>query len=268
MKPIYILKIGGSVATHKNKKGFSVRHSLMKKVAQSIIFAKKEKDFDLVLVHGAGGFGHTLAKEYELMDGTGNDKRKIEGALLSRNANQRLNNAITEIFVSEGLPITSVHTASVIINNNKKIVDFNMLTVKESLKKNCIPILYGDMVFDKKLGMTICSGDAIVPYLADKLKIKKMFFASDIEGVFTKDPYLHNDAELVENISLKNIKKNIKLSESHNADATGGLLGKIKKISILCGKGSKSVEIFNGLSEKNYEKILLGKNFPHTRIIL
>jgi isopentenyl phosphate kinase len=149
---------------------------------------------------------------------------------------------------------------------NQKIDEFNMGIVKESLKQDCVPLLYGEMVFDKKLGMTICSGDTLAPYLAEKLKAEKIFFASDVEGIFTENPYLNKKARLIEKISFGGIGKGANLSESHNIDVTGGLLGKINKLGSLQNMSVKAVEIFNGLQSKNFEKALVGETFSHTTI--
>lgn len=270
MKPLYIFKIGGSVATYKNRPGFSVRRTLLKKVARAIMSAQKKEDFDLIIIHGAGSAGHQIAHKYGLKDGVRGNSKKMAASLQSRVLNQKLNNVISEIFVSEGLSVVSVHTASVIIQKNKQIFKCNTETIEESLKQNCIPILYGEMVFDESFGMTVCSGDAIAPFLAEKLKAQKIFFASDIDGIFDRDPYLYRDAKLIEEISLSEIENNskVKLTSSHNIDVTGGLLGKIKNIDFKNTPSLQSVEIFNGLKEKNYTDILTEKIFPHSRIYI
>ena len=268
MKPVYILKIGGSVATYKNRPGFSVRRSLLRKVAIAIKSARDKKDFELILIHGAGALGHTLAKQYDLAAGVGKDEKKLRGAILSRSANQKLDNAIAEIFAAEGLSVTPVHTASVIKQNRQQITDFEMDFITEALKQNCIPMLYGDMVFDSALGMSICSGDAIAPYIAKKMKVQKIFFASDVDGIFTKDPYVFKDAILVEEIRLAEIFKKIQLSKSHNVDVTDGLLGKIQKFKNLQDTSVATVEIFDGFDEKKYEGALLGEKFKHTVVYI
>lgn len=268
MKPLYILKIGGSVATRKDRPGISVQSELLKKIALSIRKAKIKKDFNLILIHGAGAAGHQLAKKYDLRVGVKGDENKFHGSLLSSIANQKLNNAIFEIFVSSGLRIFPAHTASTIIQKNNKISYCNLKIIKEALKKDGVPILYGEMVFDEKLDMSICSGDAIAPYLAKKLGAEKILFASDIDGIFDQDPHIHKDAKLIENIDLNKIRNNskIKLTSSHNVDVTGGLSGKVKNIDLKHNISLRSVEIFNGLKSENYEKIILGKKFPHTLI--
>lgn len=266
--PLYILKIGGSVVTQKNRFGSSIRKKLIEKIAHSIKETMGKKKFQLILVHGAGAGGHQLAKRYKLRSGAGKDKRRWYGSFLSRVANQKLNTAIAEIFINEGLSVVSMHTASVIIQKNEKIADCNLKIIKEALQNNCVPLLYGEMVFDKKIGMSICSGDAIVPYLAKKLNAQKIFFASDVSGIFTKNPHINKSAKIIEKIIWSDVKKKAKLTGSHNIDVTEGLLGKVKKLGVLKNTSVKCVEIFNGLSEINYSKVLLGESFPHTTIYM
>lgn len=270
MRPLYILKIGGSVATYKNKLGVSLRIALLKKIAQIIKSAQKKNAFDLVLLHGAGSAGHQLAHKYNLKSGAGKNSTKWRASFESHSVNQKMDLEIVQVFLLAGLRVVSAHTASIIVQKNKKISKFNLEVIKEALRHNCIPILYGEMVFDEALGMTICSGDVIAPILAKELKAQKILFATDVDGVFDKDPYLHKDAKLLEKLSLSKIRKGkgMKLSESHNIDTTGGLAGKIRNMDFDHASSLESIEIFNGFEEDNYRKILTEKNFPHTKIFV
>lgn len=266
MKPLYILKIGGSVATYKDRSGFSVRRLLLKKIASAIKNVQKEKNFGLILIHGAGAAGHQLAKRYGLQGGVAESKKKWHGAFLSRFANQKLSVAIAESLYKGGLRIVSVHTASMIVQKKGRIANCNLRTIRDALDSECLPLLYGEMVFDKSLGMSICSGDAIAPYLAKKLKAEKIFFATDTDGIFDKDPHKNRNAKLVECLPLKNARGEIELTDSHNMDVTGGMKGKIKKLAGL-SESIKTIEIFNGLKPGNYKKALMGEKFPHTIIV-
>lgn len=256
--------------TYKNRTDFSVRKVLLKKIARAIREAKAKKDFNLILIHGAGSFGHQLAHKHKLQNGVEGDPRKMRGSLLTSMANQKLNIIVSEIFLSEGVLVESVHTGSAIVQKNKRIYNFNLEIVKQSLGNNCIPVLYGEMVLDEELGMSICSGDTIAPYLAEKLKAQQMFFASDIDGIFDNDPYHNKKAKLIEEIGISEAKagKGVNISNSHNVDVTGGLLGKIRSLEFGEKPSLKSVEIFNGLKVENYKKILLGNDFLHSKILL
>ncbi|MFA7209469.1 MAG: isopentenyl phosphate kinase [Parcubacteria group bacterium] len=268
MDPLYILKIGGSVATHKDREGVSVRTDLLGKIARSIKRAQAKKKFDLILIHGAGAAGHQMAKKYGLENGSVGDSGKFKGSLLCNLEIQKLDNAVLEVFVSNGMEVFPIRTSSVIVQKNKGIGYFDTRMIEESLNRGCPPMLYGEMVFDSELDMSACSGDTIAVFLARKMKAEKIFFASDIDGIFDRDPHRHSDAKLVENIGLKEILNSdkIKISGSHSVDVTGGLGGKIKSLGLKHGSHLKTVEIFNGLEGKNFENVLLGKNFPHTVI--
>lgn len=268
MHPLYILKLGGSIVTHKNRAGASIRKKLVREIAKNLRLVLREKKIDLILLHGAGSAGHQLAHKYNLREGVNGKKERWNGAFLSRLTNQRLNWEITNLLTKAGLRITPIHTASIITQKNGKISRCYLETIQEALKQNCLPLLYGEMVFDQTSGMTICSGDAIAPYLAKKLQAEKIFFASDIDGVFTADPHVKKNATLIENVFLADINQRAALSASHNVDVTDGLLGKIKNLLISHSSKLQTVEIFNGLKAGNFLKILRSQNFPHTTIYL
>ena len=147
---------------------------------------------------------------------------------------------------------TSVHTASIIIQKDRKITNRSFNIIDRALESKCIPIMYGEMVFDETLGMSVCSGDAIAVTLASKYNADKIIFASDIDGIYDKDPHIHSDAKLITSASLESVlsDKKIALLESHNVDVTGGLKN---KIAVLTGsnmpKSLKEVVICNGLKK-------------------
>ncbi|MFZ2226401.1 MAG: isopentenyl phosphate kinase [Candidatus Moraniibacteriota bacterium] len=268
MKPLYILKIGGSVVTCKDEPDIVVRHDLLRKIALAIKKVQKKENFDLIIIHGAGSVGHRLAKKYNIANGINDGKNKVEKALITCNAIQELDNVLCKIFVTSGVRAFPIHTASAIIQKERKIIYCNLKMIKEALNRNCLPILYGDMVFADTLGMSACSGDDIASFLTKKLGARKLFFASDIDGVFDRDPHLHRDAKLLEKVLLRDIlnDKKIKITQSHSTDITGGLWGKIKSLDLKHNDSLETIEIFNGMYEKNYAIIFSGKSFAHTII--
>lgn len=266
---IIVLKFGGSVVTQKGREQVYIRKQLLTSIAKEIKRSFNGKNFQLILIHGAGSAGHQLAHKYGLKNGAGKDIKKWKGSIVSRLSNQKLNTQILDILIRNNLPVISTHTSTILIQKEQKIFDFNLVIIQEALKNNCIPLLYGEMVFDKTLGMTICSGDAIAAYLAKKFPVERILFASDVDGIFDQDPYLNKKARLIENIKLKEIFSNkIKLSRSHNVDTTGGIAGKLKAFSDFIDNKFclKEIVIFNGFKQGNYEKVLLGKNFKSTII--
>ena len=261
-KEIILLKIGGSILTRKDKKNASLRRELLTEIANNIqIFAKKNPNISLCIVHGAGAVGHRIAKEYHLVDGVGTDPNKWIGAFLTRLKNQKLNTKVFEIFLNAGLRIIPVHTASTIIQKDKKIQVVFWKALEETLRNNCIPLLYGELVFDEELGMSICSGDASIFSIAQHCKAKKVLFASDIDGIFDKDPHLHKNTTLIRETALSALfrDKHISLEKSHSVDVTGGLGNKITSLKKNKPSCLETVQIFNGLEAKNFLSALSGK---------
>ena len=67
---MYIIKLGGSVITDKSKKSF-FKTNLMNNLSKEIKKANKK----CIIVHGAGSFGHILAKKYKLNNGYKNNSQ-------------------------------------------------------------------------------------------------------------------------------------------------------------------------------------------------
>ena len=264
--PLIMLKIGGSVATRKDRESLSVRTSLMRKTAQALRSGLEEKPCRLILIHGSGSAGHRLAHDFDLRYCTGNDTKKIQAALLSQRANQRLDAMLKDIFVDAGLPIVSVHSASVIIQNNSVIENFSTKTIAHALNHGQIPLLYGEMVPDTLLNFSVCSGDTIASFLAQKFTAEKICFASDIDGIFTGDPHRFPDATLIERLDFERLGTQSGITGSHSVDVTGGLGGKLEQLDPLRDSSVRSVEIFNGLKAEHYRDILLELPFLHTTI--
>lgn len=59
-----IIKIGGSVITDKNSKYPKLNKKNLKRVCKEIC---EVMPFPLILVHGAGSFGHPIVKKYDII---------------------------------------------------------------------------------------------------------------------------------------------------------------------------------------------------------
>ncbi len=97
-----IIKIGGSVITDKTKE-YTFKTETMDKLAENIKKANKQ----IIIVHGAGSFGHILAKEYELNQGY---KRleQIKGFSLTHEKVQELNSLVLQSLQKNDIPAVSI----------------------------------------------------------------------------------------------------------------------------------------------------------------
>ncbi len=265
MSKLFILKIGGSVVTQKHRATAVVRRQLLRNIGTQLqSFLSQHKNTKLILIHGAGQPGHSLAKRYQLQFGVGDDVHKKQGARLCTTAIAKLHQAVQETFLQTNLPIFSVRTASVVLQKKGSLVHFDTTLISHLLQQGRVPLLSGDMVSDSVQNLSVCSGDTLASYLGATLGAQKIVFASDVDGIFTSDPYIDPQARLVSKICISDLDKqgSIKLTSSHNTDVTGGLLGKVNSFRKVFLQSPKlqEVVIFNGLKSERYLEALQGEN--------
>ena len=172
MKPLYIIKIGGSLLTDKSKTKSKFRKKIVSSIIKQIVEAKKPKNFNLILVHGAGAYPHFLTTEYGINDGFKGPK-SAEGFVRIKNELFKLNNYFWDECIKAGLNVCTVQPSAVIFTENGQIRSFDTRLIDALLSMEIVPILMGDDSIDSKKGISVLSGDKIVAYLAKKYNAKK-----------------------------------------------------------------------------------------------
>lgn len=253
----YILKIGGSVLTVKSASQAKLRQMLTTQIGHALGRAYDPKKMRLILIHGVGSFGHLHAHTHGLAQGTKGTPKKLPQTLENSTLNQLLSSRIAKIFQSGGFPVASINTASIAINHEGKLQTLPTDTIENSLRVGAIPMLHGDMVFDSSWGMSVCSGDTLIPFLARKFDVEKIFFASDVDGIFSCDPHKFKHAQFIQKTSLEDLLsgKSIALAGSHHTDVTDGFRGKFGVFQGHNFPDLKEIRIFNGLDPKNFSHI-------------
>ena len=264
-KEIIIVKLGGSIVTVKHGKRPAIRRAHIEKIASLLAKKYDSKKHSLILIHGAGSFGHLHAHAHALAEGTKDHPEKLFRATENQALDEKLNSELATLFVEAGLPVTGMPTRTLALNNRGKIASLATETINAAVKAGTIPLLHGDMVFDSSWGLSVCSGDILVARLAKFFSAKKVFFASDVKGIFSKDPHYFKDAELIKSASLKEIMNgSIRLGKSHSIDVTGGLSKKFSSFKDL--PKLNDIFFFNGLLHNNFSFIFDQKNFLGTTI--
>jgi isopentenyl phosphate kinase len=239
-----ILKIGGSVLTDKNKAS-AARPEVIVRIAREISDSPGE---GLILIHGAGSFGHHQAKEYRLTEGL-NDW-SIKGILPTHNAVKSLNKMVIDALQMGGIDALPVHPLSACTLKNGRINGMCMDAIRLMLHAGIVPVLHGDVVMDSVNGEGILSGDQLVVYLATELKADRVGIGSNVDGV------LDNSSKVIEKITPANKKKVISMiSGSSGVDVTGGMLGKVTELMALAEAGIPS-RVFNAETPGNVAKFL------------
>ena len=260
-----ILKIGGSILTNKDAENSEVDDVSLKRIASEIKRSLDESDKDLIIVHGAGSFGHPPAKYYKIGEAFDESEfpQKRIGFCKTQNAVKKLNMLICEAFIQEDVPVVAVPASSFRTATNKRITEGNLEQLKKYLNKGFVPVIYGDVVLDTELEICVISGDQLIQYLAVNLNSDRVILGTDVDGVYNKNPKTHDDAIFFEKFSsLKDLDT---LEGTTNVDVTGGMVGKIKELLYLADLGIES-KIINAEVEDNIFKVLEDKEVKGTVI--
>jgi isopentenyl phosphate kinase len=239
-----ILKIGGSVLTDKNKAS-AARPGEIARIAREI---GEGPDTGLVLIHGAGSFGHHQAHEYNLTGGL--TDWSIKGILPTHNAVASLSRMVVEALQMSGVDALPVHPLSCCTLDNGRIAQLYLGSINIMLRSGIMPVLHGDVAMDTSKGVGVLSGDQLVLCLARDLKADRVGIGTNVDGV------LDNSGKVIREITPANIKEvKTLLSGSGGVDVTGGMLGKITELMTLAEAGIPS-RVFNAETPGNVEKFL------------
>lgn len=258
-----IIKIGGSVITDKERI-FTPRIDVINGIAHEISNALNR--WRIILIHGAGSFGHPLAYKYGLHLGF-RDKSQIIGVAETKLSMIRLSEIIVESLVKHGVPAVPMYPMDFIVMTDFRISKIFIEPIKMLLDLNIMPVICGDTVLDTKHGFGILSGDQITSKIALEIGADKVVFGTDVDGVYTSDPKKSINAKLINTITPSNFSEVIKFVgySTHN-DVTQGMLGKLKEALILAERGIQVV-IGNVLKYENLCLLLDGENTKCTRIL-
>jgi len=251
---LIILKLGGSVITKKDAKEPSINYDNLNRIAEEIANSSSDK---LIIVHGAGSYGHPFAKEYEIGSKIKDEEdfnRKKLGFSITQSWVKKLNTAVCDSLRENGVLAVSIQPSSFIITKNKRIYSCNLDLINKYLKYGFVPVIYGDVVVDLDESIKICvlSGDQIIKYFGENLKPERVVLGSDVDGIYTKDPKKYGDAELMKKVTSI---EDLIAEGSSNVDVTGGMKGKLLELIELAKIGVES-EIINAGREGSIKRAL------------
>ncbi|NPV61142.1 MAG: isopentenyl phosphate kinase family protein [Methanotrichaceae archaeon] len=244
-----VLKIGGSILTDKTRPQCA-RMDEIERLAREIAAAAS----DLVLVHGAGSFGHAPAKKYGLPD-----RFSPEGLRVTHQSVVKLNRLVVEALVEAGLYAVPVHPFSGVLLREGRIEQMPVSPIEEMVKDGLLPVLHGDVAMDKTRQAGIVSGDQLVPYLARALRAEVIAVGTNVDGVLFQ-------GEVLPVISREDLPRiDAHLGKGSGIDVTGGMRGKLLELLELAESGTSSV-IFNAGIAGNITRALSGEELG-TRVV-
>ena len=250
-----ILKLGGSVITKKNEP-FICASKTIRRLAREIAESNIKS---LIIVHGGGSFGHPIAKEYSIKRGY-KDSSQLYGLARTHLSMLELNHIVMTSLIEEGVPAFPIHPSSCFVTKAGRIDWLNINVVLDIQRLGLVPVLYGDISFDRKTGFTILSGDQIVSYLSIRLGATRIVMGIDVDGLHTSNPKTDPNSRLLRRVNLSKQRNSIKKLDvrSDIVDVTGGMGGKLQELIPALRNGAEAI-LVNALRPKRVLKALKGE---------
>lgn len=255
-KPLTIVKLGGSIITDKSKP-YTPNISVIDDLVRQI----KKSNVPVVIIHGAGSYAHTSAKKY---GGKKGYKSLMGIATVSYDA-QALNQIILERLIKAKVPAMTFRPNSLFLASEGAKIKSQIEPIYEAILQGIVPVLYGDVIMDKKWKTTIFSGEISTKYLVGDL-IKRGIKINKIIQVGITDGVYDSKGATIPKITKKifsRIKNDIK--GSSNIDVTGGMIHKVEMALKIAQKGVPTY-IINGLAKNSLLKNLKEENACSTVI--
>ncbi len=238
MEELTIIKLGGSLLTDKSKP-YRMRREKFRDIAREIHETLKR----VIIIHGVGSFGHPPVKKYGLYKGYTGPENLLNLAK-TQSIVFELRMELVKALQEEGVNAMIFLPSSQIMAENMEIREFFWEPIKRFLDLGMVPVLGGDIVADKGMGFSVCSGDTLAVYLSEKLSAKRLIFASDVDGIYTADPKKDPGARHIPVINLNDLESLAEVTGSKFTDVTKGMAGKIeaiKKYRKIIEKGTEVV---------------------------
>jgi isopentenyl phosphate kinase len=252
---IVVVKLGGSVLTRK-KEAAHLRPKILRRLSEELATPDLPP---VVLLHGAGSFGHPGAVRWNLArapEDAGERGRRLRGASIVSTEVRQLHNAVLQALVDAGLCPLSIPPQPISANSGGELTRFELEPFRRALARGAIPVSFGDVVLDEEWGFSILSADTIAVQLVRGLPSRRLVFVSDVEGILApaepgqrRRPIAHVTANVLESLR----------STPGVADVTGGIRAKAEAM-LAAARAGADAGLISGLRHGALSRALRGES--------
>jgi isopentenyl phosphate kinase len=252
-RPLVIVKLGGSVITRKRE----VERARPKVLARLSSEIAQVDDRRIVVLHGAGSFGHPGAKQFGLARApppSQSPGHRARGAAIVATEVRRLHLMVLRALVYAGASPTSVPMATHARNHEGRLVAFDPTPFADALARGLLPVSFGDVVPDEIWGSSILSADTIAAQLVAPLRPERVVFVSDVPGVLLGSSQGRRAivGELTE-ATVATLRP-----QSGGPDVTGGIRAKAEAMLAIARSGVDA-GLISGLTDGALSRALRGE---------
>jgi len=256
MSSTVVVKLGGSAITDKSKI-CTPRLDLIHRVASEVATYSKR----LVLLHGGGSYAHPFATR-ELVDAGFRGRSRLETVSEIELNLDQLTRIIGVALLLRGRPFVPLRPMNFITLLDGNVRASFLQPLKDALRLGIIPVIHGDLAIDEGRGFGVVSADRIASLLGEKLRVSRVMFGCDVDGVFEN----MDSEKIIREVRKRNYDDVLGGLKPSTSDATGGMRGKVLEAVRLARLGVESY-IFNLNNPTNLTRLLNGDSSIGTRFV-
>lgn len=253
-----LVKLGGSVLTQKSRLR-TPRPVAIRRLATELASIREP----VLVVHGAGSYGHILASRHRLNDGGSTPAKRSAAARVQADVRE-LDRLVVDALNRAGLAAVSIPPSAVLTLDDGHVSTMDLTPFLEFSSMGFTPVTFGDVVRDLKRSFSVCSGDLLMLELARAFRPDRAIFAADVDGLFTADPKRRKNARLLETVGTKELST-IEFSSTARTDVTGSIEGKVRRMFEIADHVGECM-IVNGNVKNRVRDALRGRRVVGTRI--
>jgi isopentenyl phosphate kinase len=248
------LKLGGSLITDKRRPE-TARRDVLSRLAQEIASAwPAVREEGLLVGHGSGSFGHVAAARYSTHQGASSPEDWRGFAEVWRAAN-RLHRMMVDALAEAGLPVMSFPPSASALAEAGEIASLADEPIRRALANGLLPVVAGDVAFDRARGTCIISTERVFLYLAPRLRPSRVLLAGVDPGVYADFPRATRVQPSLTEADLSSGS----LAGSQATDVTGGMAEKVElALAMVRSVPGLEARIFSGDEPGAVEHALRG----------
>jgi len=249
------LKLGGSLITDKNQPE-TPRLDVLRRVAHEIAAARaSQPGLPLLLGHGSGSYGHQAASRFHTHLGAASDVEWLGFAEVWRIANL-LHRLVVDALLEAGMPAISFPPSASAVTEAGEIVELASEPIARALSAGLLPVVAGDVAFDRQRGSTIISTERVFARLAEGLRPTHLLLAGVDRGVFVDYP---QNTRIFDRLRESDLRPST-ITGSAATDVTGGMADKVRQaLAMARAVPGLQVRVFSGAEPGAIQSALTGE---------
>jgi len=256
------LKLGGSLITDKDSPE-TARVDVLRRLAIEIRQALAQRpDLRLLIGHGSGSFGHSAASRFGTHQGAGTPEEWVGFAEVWAVAN-RLHRLVVDELRQAGLPAMGFPPSASAVAEDGALISLAIEPIDRALREGLIPVVAGDVAFDRVRGTTILSTERVFAYLAPRLQPERLLLAGIEAGVFADFPA---NSRLMATLTRTDLAA-VRVGAAAAPDVTGGMGDKVRQaLDLVEALPQMEALIFSAEQPGRLQAALSGES-PGTRLL-